>query len=205
MSQPCTIDTNSPATLLVETSATVDAPEILREVIQRYGTPTFAYDVGRIRTQVAKLRTHLPPEVEILYSLKANASLGLCGVLAECGLGADVASAGELATALAAGFSPRRIFLTGPDRSPRCCASAKSSRGRRLGGLGQRVASHGVQGPAHRVLLRLRPDFSSYATCSAGPDLRFGLTLEDLPSCRELLPSPPTLFPEGEGSKKESR
>ena len=201
MSQPCTIDTNAPATLLVETSATVDAPEVLREVVQRYGTPTFAYDVGRIRTQVAKLRTHLPPEVEILYSLKANASLGLCGVLAECGLGADVASAGELATALTAGFSPRRIFLTGPDRSPALLAhlrnlpdvvvSVDSVSELRL------MESRGLR---HRVLLRLRPDFSSYATCSAGPDSRFGLTLDDLPSCRELLPSPPT--PGGEGSKK---
>jgi diaminopimelate decarboxylase len=38
-----------------------------------------------------------------------------------------------------------------------------------------------------RVLLRLRPDFCSYATCSAGPDSRFGLTLDLLPACRELL------------------
>src|SRR5437773_8207262 len=95
--------------------ATVD---ILREIARRYGTPTFAYDIGRIRAQVAKLRAHLPAEVEILYSLKANGSLGLCGVLAECGLGADVASAGEIAIALAAGFAPARIFVTGPDRSP---------------------------------------------------------------------------------------
>src|SRR5262249_48076181 len=77
--------------------------QALREIVRRYGTPTYAYDVGRVRAQVAKLRAHLPPAVEVLYSLKANASLGLCGVLAHCGLGADVASAGELATAVAAG------------------------------------------------------------------------------------------------------
>src|SRR5262249_5787824 len=45
------------------------------------------------------------------------------------------------------------------------------------------------RGLSHRVLLRLRPDFCSYATCSAGPDSRFGLTLEDLPRCCELLRS----------------
>src|SRR5216683_2696617 len=89
--------------------------ETLREVVRQFGTPTYAYDIYRIRTQAAKLRTHLPAAVEVLYSLKANASLGLCGVLAGCGLGADVASAGELAIAQAAGFSPSRIFLTGPD------------------------------------------------------------------------------------------
>src|SRR5262245_63444238 len=98
----------------------------LSQVVRRYGTPTYAYDIGRIREQVARLRAHLPSAVEILYSLKANASLGLCGVLADCGLGADVASAGELLTALAAGFSPARIFLTGPDRSPAVLAELRS-------------------------------------------------------------------------------
>src|SRR5438046_213128 len=91
---------------------------VLQDVVRRHGTPTFAYDIGRIRAQVVKLRSHLPAEVEVLYSLNANASLGLCAVLAESGLGADVVSAGELVTALGAGFPPARIFVTGPDRSP---------------------------------------------------------------------------------------
>ena len=55
--------------------------------------------------------------MDVVYSLKANASLGLCSFLAGCGLGADVASAGELVTALEAGFPPERIFVSGPDKS----------------------------------------------------------------------------------------
>src|SRR5262249_40207374 len=108
---------------LPATHAPVDT---LKEIVRRFGTPTYAYDIARIRAQVEKLRAFLPRAVEILYSLKANASLGLCGVLADCGLGADVASAGELAIALAAGFSPGRIFLTGPDRSPAVLARLRS-------------------------------------------------------------------------------
>src|SRR5437870_2932873 len=104
----------------------VEAPvQTLLEVVRRHGTPTYAYDLGRIRSQVAKLRAHLPPAVDVLYSLKANASLGLSGFLAGCGLGADVASAGELATAVAAGFDPARIFLTGPDKSPAVLAELR--------------------------------------------------------------------------------
>src|SRR5450755_3822288 len=120
MTLSCTVEAASPNTQEIhDAGVPVTAPvEVLREIVRIYGTPTYAYDIGRMRAQVAKLRAHFPPAVEILYSLKANASLGLCGVLAECGLGADVASAGELAIALAAGFSPGRIFLTGPDRAP---------------------------------------------------------------------------------------
>src|SRR5712691_5294337 len=81
-----------------------DVNRHLLEIVRRYGTPTYAFDVRRLREQVAKLRSHLPPAVEILYSLKANASLGICDVLAGCGIGADVASAGELATDVEAGF-----------------------------------------------------------------------------------------------------
>lgn len=104
----------------------LEAPAILCEVVRRHGTPTYAYDVNRIRNQVLRLREHFPREVDVLYSLKANASLGLCGVLAECGLGADVASAGELITAVAAGFPPERLFLTGPDKSPAVLAQLAS-------------------------------------------------------------------------------
>src|SRR5262245_61574320 len=90
--------------------------QALLDIVRRYGTPTYAYDVASIQAQVAKLRSHLPPAVDVFYSLKANASLGLCGILAGAGLGADVASAGELATALTAGFSPERILISGPDK-----------------------------------------------------------------------------------------
>jgi diaminopimelate decarboxylase len=91
----------------------LEAPlAVLREIVRRFGTPVYAYDIARIRVQVGKLRTFLPRGVEVLYSLKANPSLGLCGVLAGCGLGADVASAGEIVTARAAGFPPERLFLT---------------------------------------------------------------------------------------------
>src|SRR5581483_7970744 len=71
----------------------------LQEIARRHGTPTYAYDLRRIRGQVDRLRDALPRQVELFYSLEANPSLGLCGFLADCGLGADVASAAELITA----------------------------------------------------------------------------------------------------------
>jgi diaminopimelate decarboxylase len=165
--------------------------EILREVVRRHGTPTYAYDLNRIRAQVDKLRTHLPSAVEILYSLKANASLGLCGVLADCGLGADVASAGELATALAAGFAPSRIFVTGPDRSPALLAQLLSVHDAVISiDSASELRLLAARDKQHRGLLRLRPDFCSYATCSAGPDSRFGLIKDELPACRDCLVGP---------------
>jgi diaminopimelate decarboxylase len=160
----------------------------LREIARQYGTPTYAYDLQRIRTQVDRLRQALPRQVELFYSLKANPSLGLCGFLADCGVGADVASAAELVTARAAGFSPLRMLVTGPDRSPALLAELRSFPEAILSidSLSelQQLAGLGLSQPA---LLRLRPDFPCQAVCTAGPDSRFGLPFDELEHCREYI------------------
>jgi diaminopimelate decarboxylase len=165
--------------------------QTLLEIARRYGTPTYAYDLGRVQSQVARLRANLPPAIEILYSLKANASLGLCGFIAGCGLGADAASAGELLTAVEAGFPPERIFVSGPDVSSAMLVQLRSVPAAilsidSLNGLRTLAA----KGQPRRALLRLRPSFCSFAACAAGPDSRFGLLMEELSQCREHLASP---------------
>jgi len=169
--------------------APVEAPvPILLAAVRRYGTPLYAYDLARIRAQIAKLKANLPATVQLLYSLKANASLALCGVVAEAGLGADVASAGELVTALAAAFPPRKIFVTGPDKSPALLAQLPAAPEALLSidSLSELQMLAGRAVP-HRAVLRLRPNFPSLAACAAGADSRFGLLFEELPRCRDFL------------------
>ncbi|HUG70647.1 MAG TPA: alanine racemase [Pirellulaceae bacterium] len=162
----------------------------LREIASRYGTPTYAFDVRRLSAQVAKLRSHLPPEVDILYSLKSNASLGICDVLSGCGIGADVASAGELATAIEAGFPTDRIFVAGPFKLPETIAQLRETPEAivsidSLSEL-QWLSDEGVP---NSVVLRLRPDFGSCAVVPAGSESRFGFTCDELQRCRDFLPS----------------
>ena len=163
---------------------------VLREIVERHGTPTYAFDIRRLKSQVEKLRNYLPSDVEILYSLKANASLGICDVFAQSGIGADVASAGELATAIAAGFPEERIFVAGPFKMAetiaqlRNCPAAVVS----VDSLSElhALSDAGLQNPA---VLRLRPDFGSCAVVPAGSESRFGFTCQALDKCREFLPS----------------
>jgi diaminopimelate decarboxylase len=164
--------------------------EALLEIVRRYGTPTYAYDLDSIRAQAARLRAHLSASVDVVYSLKANPSLGLAGFLAGCGVGADVASAGELATALEARFAPERLFVSGPDKSPAMLSELERAPGALISidSVSELRILSSLPRP-HRALLRLRPDFSSFASCSAGPDSRFGLIAEDFQACRSLLSS----------------
>jgi diaminopimelate decarboxylase len=88
-------------------------PEVLA---QRFGTPLFLYDLDVITRQVETLASALPEPVELAFAVKANPSLAVVAHIARLGLGADVASGGELATALRAGVAPERIVFTGPGK-----------------------------------------------------------------------------------------
>lgn len=89
------------------------APEILAE---RFGTPLYVYDLGVVDGQVAALRAVLPPSCDVAYAVKANPALAVVAHLAGLGLGADVASAGELKTVLRAGVDPSVVVMTGPGK-----------------------------------------------------------------------------------------
>lgn len=172
-------------------AARVEAPlQLLLDIARSYGTPTYAYDIGRLRRQVDHLRLNLPQAVDIFYSLKANPSLGLCELMAKWGFGADVASAGELITALEAGFPPERILVGGPYKSRETHAHLQSMPGGILSvdSLSE-LQMLAQEKRTYRIILRLRPDFTSSAAVATGPDCRFGISFEDLLHCREYLSS----------------
>jgi diaminopimelate decarboxylase len=82
----------------------------------RFGTPLYDYDLDVLERQVRSLAGVLPPSVDLAYAVKANPALGVVAHIGSLGLGADVASGGELETALAAGIPPDRIVFTGPGK-----------------------------------------------------------------------------------------
>jgi diaminopimelate decarboxylase len=160
---------------------------VLHEIVRRYGTPTYAYDLGRLKAHVGALRHSLPP-VDILYSLKANASLGLCAALAALGVGADVASAGELIIATKAGFPAERTFVAGPYKSPEALSRLRSLPAAVLSiDSASELRTLGEADLPNACVLRLRPDFESSAVVRAGPESRFGIPFEDLRAVRASL------------------
>jgi diaminopimelate decarboxylase len=86
------------------------------DLAERFGTPLYVYDLDVVERQVRALRDALPAAVEIAYAIKANPALAVVKHLAALGLGADVASGGELELALRAGVPPDRIVMTGPGK-----------------------------------------------------------------------------------------
>lgn len=159
--------------------------ESLRRVALACGTPCYAYDLARLRSQLDKLRRSLPASVEILYSLKANPAAGLCRVVAEHGFGADVVSVGELSAAIAAGFAAERVFVSGPYKPPEMLARLRSMPEALLS-VDSESELVNLDGLENRLVLRLRPDFQPSAVMATGPRSRFGIPIQDLASCRSL-------------------
>lgn len=87
------------------------------ELVRAYGTPLFVYSARSIDMACQRVRSCLPTSMRFLYSVKANPTLAIVRrLLANCG-GLEVASAGELALALAAGCEPGRIVFAGPGKT----------------------------------------------------------------------------------------
>jgi diaminopimelate decarboxylase len=90
----------------------------LTRLAQRVGrTPFYAVDRAVCSAQVSKLRAVLPPEVALHYSVKANPMPALVQHMAGLVDGLDVASGGELKTALDTGKDPARISFAGPAKT----------------------------------------------------------------------------------------
>ncbi len=89
-----------------------------------HGTPFYAYDLDVIERSLARLRAVLPPRFDVAYAVKANPALAVVAHLGSFGVGADVASSGELDLVRRAGIAAAEIVFTGPGKRDDELASA---------------------------------------------------------------------------------
>src|SRR6185312_4948927 len=136
----------------------------LTQVAREVGrTPFYAYDRSAIDARVAELRRAFPPAVRLHYAMKANPMPAVVAHMATRVDGLDVASAGELAVALAAGADRREISFAGPAKTEDELAKAVEAgilvnvQSFREIRLLDTIATH-VGRPA-RIAVRVNPDF----------------------------------------------
>ncbi len=93
------------------------ADSLIRRAAARFGTPLYLYDFEVIAARVRALRAALGPRFTLAYAVKANPSLAVLSLFFERGLGADVASRGELLAVRRAGCPASKILSTGPAKT----------------------------------------------------------------------------------------
>src|ERR1700704_6513870 len=160
------------------------------ELAGGFGTPAYVVaedDLrARARAFVEAARAVHDGPTEVLFASKAFPCTAVARLLADEGLGCDVASAGELHLALQGGFDPGSVYLHGNAKGGDELAFALER------GVGHIVidgldeierveraaAARGVRQP---VMLRVTPGIkpNTHAAISTGQvDTKFGLTLE---------------------------
>ncbi|MFS0781142.1 diaminopimelate decarboxylase [Bacillus sp. 1P06AnD] len=90
------------------------------ELAQTYGTPLYVYDVALIRERAKGFKdtfAHLGVSAQVAYASKAFSSIAMIQLAEEEGLSLDVVSAGELYTAIMAGFPKEKIHFHGNNKS----------------------------------------------------------------------------------------
>src|SRR5580704_13221112 len=165
-----------------------DAVELVRE----FGSPAYVVaedDLrGRARMFMDAVRAR-HADFDVLFASKAFPCTAVYRVLAEEGLSCDVASGGELALALRAGFDPGRIYPHGNAKSDAELRDALAA------GVGhvvldslddldalERVAA--AAGRVQEVLIRITPDVAgeTHAAISTGQaDSKFGFSIAAAP------------------------
>jgi diaminopimelate decarboxylase len=93
------------------------APDFGRELLERYGSPLYVYDLDEAESQAKALFELLPKSSQVLYSVKANPIPEVCAALRNAGCRVEIASPLELEVVLEAGFAPDQILCSGPGKT----------------------------------------------------------------------------------------
>jgi diaminopimelate decarboxylase len=180
-----------------------DAVELARE----FGTPAYVVVEDDIRTRARAFKDAYAArcdDFEVHFASKAFPCTAVLRVLREEGLACDVASGGELAIALKAGFDPGRIHMHGNAKSERELAEALAA------GVGHVVVDNHTDidrledlvpdGAVQRVQLRVAPGISPDthpSISTGGPNTKFGFGLQHASAAIERLDASDRLELEG--------
>lgn len=157
---------------------------------EAYGTPLYVMDEDRIRFNCRTYREAMlqsfGPDALPLYAGKAASFTRLIGIIKEEGLGLDVVSSGEIATAMKAKFPMENAYFHSNNKTDEDIAYAIDC------GVGYFVADNveevlavdriaGEKGIRQKILLRITPgiDPHTYAAVATGNvDSKFGSAIE---------------------------
>ena len=155
-----------------------------------YATPAFFIDEDDFRTRAMGWNKALNQSFgsnagNVYYAAKAFISVEVARWIADCGIGIDVCTGGELAVALAGGIDPQKIEVHGNNKSVSEIERAVTA------GVGtivmdslfeiERVAAAARKlGKRQRVLLRLTPGIEAHtheSIATAHEDVKFGFSI----------------------------
>lgn len=160
------------------------------ELAKKYGTPLYLMDEEKIRyncrTYVDAMKKYFGENALPLYASKANSFKQIYRIVNEEGMGVDVVSAGEICTAVSAGFPMEKVYFHGNNKTDADIEYAIKN------GVGYFVADNideinaideisGMHNVCSKILIRITPgiDPHTYDAVATGKvDSKFGSAIE---------------------------
>lgn len=174
----------------------------LTDIARQVGTPVYVYNAAAIRERFQRLDQALAGvRHRLCYAVKANSTLAVLAILRDLGAGADIVSGGEMARALAAGFTPDRIVFSGVGKAD---AELRQAVRARLGHLNvesleelERLAGIAEQERADvAVGIRINPDVTTdthpYISTGKG-GIKFGVPMDQVAAAADVIARHPRL------------
>jgi diaminopimelate decarboxylase len=174
------------------------------ELAHEFGTPAYIVVEDDLRARARSFVGALSArhdDFDVLFASKAFPCTAVYRTLAEEGLACDVASGGELALALAAGFDPRRTYLHGNAKSVTELREALEARVGHvvidsLDELGRLAVVSAELRHHQEVLIRVTPGVAgdTHSKISTGQaDSKFGFSIEQAEAAIARLAGSPWL------------
>lgn len=153
----------------------------LTDIADEFRTPTYVIDEADFRQRARRYRRALR-DAEVVYAGKSLLTIAIARWAREEGLGVDVCSAGELATAVAGGVPPSRIVMHGNAKPiDELRAAVRVGVGRIVVDSCNEIAYlAGLADRRQRVLIRVTPDIDIHghrAVATGIADQKFGFSL----------------------------
>lgn len=169
-----------------------------------FGTPLYVFDAAVLRRRLGTVQAALGPEFTVLYSLKANPSVAVTSLLRQHGAGVEIASAGELCIAEAAGHAAAAVRFAGPGKTDAelefallrglgCFHVESQDEVEALAALAQRLCRR-----AHvAVRVNLPQQLAGARMRMSGRSSRFGVDREQVPALLQQIARSPSLQLDG--------
>ncbi len=178
------------------------------DLVAEFGTPLYVVDEATVRTNCRAYRAAFEeryPNVRVEYAAKAFLCVAMAQLIQEEGLHLDVASAGELHTALRAGFPAAELVLHGNNKSlEELRLAIEVGVGRIVVDSFHELALLDQVAPLQRrpqdVLLRVAPgvDPHTHRRIRTGQaDTKFGLNIQSgaaLDAVKQIIGTPSLIF-----------
>ncbi len=170
------------ANKIFETTRNEIAGIPISEIVSKFGTPAYVYDMSIIEERVRDLAAF---DV-VRYAQKACSNIGILNRLKGLGVVVDAVSVGEVRRALAADFEPQGIVFTADVFDREALALVKELGLHVNCGSPDMIEQLGSAVPGASVTLRINPGFGhghSQKTNTGGPQSKHGIWHEDVVDC----------------------